>query len=141
MTKIKFFVPGKPVPKGSARAFVVKGRAIVTQSNSERQKPWASLISYSAGEAMQGKTFSGPVCVAMHFTMPRPKKHYRSNGELKPDAPDYHATKPDIDKLARLVLDALTNYCYADDSMVYRIFATKQFGEHPGVTITVREGG
>ena len=50
---ITFFVPGTPVAKGSAKAFYNKKakRAFVVQDNSERQKPWASLISLKAEEA------------------------------------------------------------------------------------------
>jgi hypothetical protein len=49
------FVPGVPVAKGSARAFVVPGtgRAIVTQTNRDRQRPWSAAIHGAAVDAMR----------------------------------------------------------------------------------------
>ena len=140
---IGFFVPGTPVPKGSAKAFVVKGRAIVTQTNREKQRPWASLISYTAQE-VGIEPAAGAVELAMVFTMPRPKSHYRTgkfSGELRLNQPIYHTAKPDLDKLIRCVLDALTGIAYWDDSQVVEIRAVKMYGERPGVQVRVEEIG
>ena len=119
---IDIYVPGIPVPKGSAKAYVVKGRAIVTQDNAARQKPWASSIAYTAMQAMEfKKPTSGPVSVSLTFYMPRPKGHYgsgRNSALVKESAPNHHITKPDLDKLIRCVLDALTGVVWNDDSHV-----------------------
>ena len=47
-------------------------------------------------------------------------------------------TKPDLDKLLRSVLDALTGIVWVDDSQVVIISARKDFGQ-PGATITFSE--
>ena len=136
---ITFFVPGIPVPKGSAKAFVVKGRAVVTQTNRDKQRPWASTISYAAQEAGIVPA-PGAVALAMVFTMPRPKSHYRTGkfaGELRLNQPIQHTAKPDLDKLIRCVLDALTGVAYIDDSQVAEIRTGKLYGERPGVEIGV----
>jgi len=122
-----FFVPGTPVPKGSARAFVNKytGRASVVQDNAERQRPWASLISLKAEEAGL-RPVAGGIVLRLRFRMPRPKAHLRTNGDVKPAAVRLpHTKKPDCDKLVRLVLDALTGIAYVDDSQVVGIYAEK----------------
>ena len=140
---IGFFVPGVPVPKGSAKAFVVKGRAIVTQTNREKQRPWASLISYTAQE-VGIEPAAGAIILGLIFTMPRPKSHYRTGkfaGELRLNQPIYHTAKPDLDKLIRCVLDALTGIAYWDDSQVVEIRAVKMYGERPGVQVRVEEIG
>lgn len=122
---IDIFVPGIPVPKGSAKAFVVKGRAIVTQDNGAKQKPWASSISYTAMQAMRfEKPVSGPVSISLTFYMPRPKGHYgsgKNSALVKDSAPQHHVSKPDLDKLCRCVLDALTGVVWNDDSQVCRM--------------------
>jgi crossover junction endodeoxyribonuclease RusA len=138
---VAFFVPGVPVPKGSARAFVNKytGRAAVMQTNAEKQKPWASLISMKAEAA--GLTPSVGACrLSMTFIMPRPKAHFRRNGGLLPRAECEHTKAPDLDKIIRLVLDALSGVAYADDSQVMWIDGAKRYaapGETVGCSIAV----
>lgn len=140
MNQITFFVPGTPVAKGSAKAFYNRkiNRAFVTQTNLEKQKPWVSLISVMAQEA--GLTITdGPVSVRLEFRMPRPKSHFGKKG-LKPNAPLWHRSKPDVDKLVRAVLDSLTGIAYLDDSQVCDSHEIKQYSEQPGVLITIENG-
>jgi Holliday junction resolvase RusA-like endonuclease len=61
--------------------------------------------------------------------MPRPKKHFRANGELRDDAPTYHTQAPDIDKLSRSILDALKGISWRDDGQVSYKLASKQYTE------------
>jgi Holliday junction resolvase RusA-like endonuclease len=60
-----------------------------------------------------------PVAVAMRFPMPRPKSHFGAKG-IRPKAPLYHIGKPDVDNLAKLVLDQITKTArvWLDDSQV-----------------------
>ena len=142
---ITFFVPGVPVSKGSAKAFVHRTtkRVVVMQDNRDRQKPWASAITYAAAEsAVQHKhKINGcGVSVALHFTMPRPRSHYgtgRNSQAVKPSAPLRHTVKPDLDKLVRTVLDALTGVLWNDDSQVTQLTAFKKYGDRPGVRVEV----
>lgn len=135
---VEFFVPGVPVAKGSAKAFYNKkaGRAFVTQDNLEKQKPWVSLISVKAESA--GLALSdAAIHVALIFNMPRPKAHFGSSGKLKPSAPLLHRSKPDIDKISRAVLDALTFIAWKDDSQVCSLYAQKMYSDTPGVLIKI----
>ena len=138
---MRFFVAGIPVPKGSAKAFVNKktGRAIVTQTNGARQRPWASAISLTAQE--KGcKPTQGAVQLTLTFSMPRPKSHYgtgKNSCVLKTSAPLYHTSTPDLDKLTRCVKDALTGVAWFDDSQVTILNAIKVYGDNPGVVISI----
>lgn len=138
---ISFFVPGVPVPKGSARSFWNKTahKVVTMQTNAERQKPWSSLISFKAQEVGL-KARSGACSLGLAFCMPRPKAHFAACGKIKESAPIAHIKKPDIDKLIRCVLDALTGIAYVDDSQVARIETLKRYanlGEDIGCTIEV----
>jgi Holliday junction resolvase RusA-like endonuclease len=44
---------------------------------------------------------------------------------------------PDLDKLVRGVLDALTAIAYRDDAQVTRLTASKAYGDTPGVSVSV----
>lgn len=135
--QVSFFVPGIPVAKGSAKAFYNRkvGRAFVVQDNSARQKPWVSLVSLKA-EEMGVKLADGPVAVTLNFRMPRPKSHFGKSG-LKQTAPVLHCSKPDIDKITRAVLDALTAIAWKDDSQVALLTVMKRYDDEPGVQITL----
>lgn len=116
---ISFFVAGIPQQQGSARAFVVKGRAVVTSDN-KRLKPWRTDLT-AAMAANVTELQEGPFSVSMEFLMPRPK----SIRKLNPP----HTKTPDLDKLVRSVLDAGTGIIWRDDSLVTRISAKKRYAE------------
>ena len=128
-----FRVVGTPKPKGSTRAFVHRGRAIIT-SDCKGERPWAQQVHWTAREHAFETPWSGPVRVEVEFIMPRPKRLGRKRVDVPAD------TKPDVDKLARSVLDALTGVFWVDDSTVTALFAMKRHaneGEAPGALIRV----
>jgi len=137
-----FFVPGVPVPKGSAKAFMNKGMKfpVVIQDNVEKQKPWASSIGYSA--QMSGfEVKNGPVSIGVTFYMPRLKSHFgtgKNSERVKDSAPTYHISKPDLDKLIRCVKDALTGIAWKDDSQVCVCTRLEKiYSLQPGALITI----
>ena len=142
---IRFFVVGTPKPQGSKRAFMQPNakRPTLIESAGEALKDWRASVRYTA--ARQGKQITGPVKVQLRFVIQRPKGHYgtgRNAQALKPSAPDMHDKKPDIDKLARAVLDGLSNVVFEDDSKVVWLEAWKTYAEpneHTGCEIYVRE--
>lgn len=94
-------------------------------------REWRSELTRSAVDAAerQGWTFTeGPVMVSIVFRMRPPKR----------PAYSVPATRPDIDKLCRAVLDGIgdSGAVWKDDSQVVRLIAAKEYGD-PGVTISV----
>lgn len=145
MNTVEFTVYGSPKPAGSKRAFVSGGRARVVDAN-PKAKPWKQQVTQMAIDSQFNETedpglpvFSdGPVSLSLLFVLKRPKAHYRSNGDLKLDAPHFHTNAPDGLKLARGVEDALSGVAYRDDSQVARLTVLKQYGEPERVEILVR---
>lgn len=135
---MEFFVAGIPQPQGSKR-HVGKGRMI---EMSKGLGPWREAIAWEAKRVAGSKKFEGPIWGHFVFFFPRPKSHYgtgRNADVLKPSAPEYHSSPPDVDKLVRAVGDALTmSGVIADDRKFVEILATKKYGT-PGVLISLRE--
>jgi len=133
---MKFAVKGiEPAPQGSKR-HVGNGRMVEA---SAKVKPWRYAVSQAALELNKPIT-DRPVFVQITFLFTRPKAHYTSKGQLKPTAPFYKQSKPDLDKLVRSTLDALTNVLIKDDSQVVNLICCKQYaneGELPGALINV----
>jgi len=75
--------------------------------------------------------FAGPVSIHLEFLLPKPKS--------APKRRRTYATKrPDLDKLARAILDSVTHILIEDDAQVVEITATKDYGQ-PGVRVTITE--
>ena len=125
------FVPGHPAPQGSKRHV---GRGIMVES-SKRVKPWRDDIRAALIDAdgQPKARFDGAVDVQIRFYMPRPKSMRHRTSP--------HTKRPDIDKLVRAILDAVTSSgVIRDDSVVTGIDATKVYAETteiPGAQITV----
>lgn len=135
-TTIAFRVPGLPAPQGSKafKGFTPSGRAIMAESAAKTLDPWRKRIAMMAHNQMQGQApHTGPITMQLDFVLRRPKStpKRRTPPAIK---------KPDSDKLARAVFDALTGVIYRDDSQVIDHRVTKRLadlGENPGVTIRI----
>lgn len=129
-----FTVIGTPKPQGSKRAYLNRktGQPILTESAGAPLRDWRTDVQQAAITAQGDRPpLEGPVSVWLAFTLQRPKSHPKTRQT-------WPTTRPDIDKLCRAVLDALTHICFHDDSQIIELTATERWGI-PGVTITIQE--
>ncbi|HEY8590687.1 MAG TPA: RusA family crossover junction endodeoxyribonuclease [Naasia sp.] len=133
---IEFEVAGVPVPQGSKTAFVVGRRAVITDQNAKVLKPWRTAVAEAAQYAAFGRTeellplrkAQAALDVDLVFLLPRPASVKRS----------WPSVSPDIDKLARSVLDGLTaSGLIRDDSQIVRLVALKRYSDRPGAVVKV----
>lgn len=123
-------VPGPAQPQGSARAFVVaprgggRPRAVVTADN-PRVRPWRAEVRDAARQVWGDRILwpTGPVEVVAEFVFAVP----RSKQTKRKAWPRFPAVRPDLDKLGRALLDALTGCAFADDAQVVRVVWTKRY--------------
>ncbi len=132
---ITFYVPGKPAPQGSKRHV---GRGIMVESSSELG-PWRERVALAAHGVMAGRKLLDGVGfgVRLDFVLPRPKSAPKRS---TPPA----IRRPDVDKCARTILDAISGVIVVDDAQIVDLHATKrlaELGEPPGVRITVTPAG
>jgi len=126
--RFSFEVPGKPVAQGSMRAL---GPSRMVHANHTILMPYRATVAAIADQHVPPMwDHTGPMWVEATFTLPRPKGHYRKNGERKPSAPLWPVGRVgDLDKLLRALLDALTQAgVWGDDSQVVRLTAEKTYG-------------
>jgi Holliday junction resolvase RusA-like endonuclease len=140
-----FNVLGTPRPKGSWKPIQSKttGRIILLPAKNDRdwQKQVADTIRARLAHLTRNRPgfehlyrpplTSKAVTISLVFWMARPKAHYR-HGKLGHPIKDkyFHATptvRPDLDKLVRSVLDAMTGLIYQDDSQVIKITTEKRY--------------
>lgn len=124
MNRIAFTVLGEPRPKGSTRAFVRRAKDgrhfAVTTSDNPHLKGWEDSIRHEAQRAAQGQFFSGPIAVSLMFGFCRP-------ASVSVTKRPHHVVKPDLDKLARAAVDAVSKILFSDDAAVVALKATKQY--------------
>ncbi len=119
---ISLFVAGEPVAQGSMRGFTRPGGKVgMTSSNERTLKPWRAVLSAALQDAVD-EVLTGPVAVTLTFLLRRPKS---VSVRKRP----YPHVRPDIDKLARAVLDAMTGTMIADDSQVISLILSKHYAE------------
>ena len=126
-----YFVMGTPVPEGSMKAmpYIKKttgrmGVNMIHQSN--KLLPWRDSISqYILETNPEFKEYmpypkGTPVMISLTFNILRPKS---VSSKKRPEV----TVKPDLDKLTRAVIDAMTGIMYDDDCQVIHILAKKQY--------------
>jgi crossover junction endodeoxyribonuclease RusA len=130
-----FFVPGLPQQQGTKTKWGTEENPHVTG--------WRESVANVAHAMLaDAPLYHGPVRMECVFYFPRPKAHYRGgkfSAELKKDAPVYHASPPDLDKLVRAIGDALTATVLHDDRQIANLSAFKLYtsGSDVGVRVTV----
>lgn len=135
-TSVSFTVHGAPQAKGSTRAFMPKGAKypVVTSTN-RNVASWEHLIRAEAQRHVLSGMLTDAVCVQALFVLPRPKR-------LRRGVESPHITRPDVDKLARALNDALTHVFWKDDGQIVELRASKRYAnlnETPHVRVTVTD--
>ena len=126
--KIQFTVRGLPQAKGSTRAFIVKGKPVITSTN-RNLKDWEHLVASEAQKLAPPTLWEGPVNLILRFYLPRPK--------TLPKKIVWHTKRPDLGKLARACEDALTGIIWRDDSQIVHEVLVKEYGDPPSVEVEI----
>ncbi len=137
-----FRVYGEPKPAGSKRAFVnpKTKQAILTDASGQAGKDWRADVKAAARPCFAEPVMAAALVVDITFYRARNKGHYgtgRNAGCVKDTAPAYPTVAPDVDKLSRAILDALTGIAWRDDAQVVEKTVRKRYGSHPGARIAV----
>jgi len=118
MTLITFTISGVAVPKARPRAAKIGNRAVIyTPAQTKQFENYVKLV---AAQHAPKELLTSALDVNLDFLMPRPKS--------LPLKIKYHTKKPDIDNLAKSVLDALEGIIYANDAQVISLEVTKDYG-------------
>lgn len=130
MTEMQtYWIPGIPTPQGSKKAFIINKRAVLVDASVDN-KGWRKTVTTHIENHKDYKQIKGAVNVSFIFSMPRAKSNTKKQ----------MIQKPDIDKLIRSVMDALTDSAIIeDDCRVVSLTAQKKWADdlQPGVFIAV----
>ena len=128
---MKIYIAGEPVPQGSKNAYK-RGTAILLVESNKRLPEWRkALIRALQAELGKEPPFATAVTVDATFYLTRAKTNKKAAV----------TQKPDLDKLARALGDALTIAgILKDDSYIVEWNLKKLFAEFevPGVELEIR---
>jgi crossover junction endodeoxyribonuclease RusA len=133
---------GIPQPQGNKTGYVNKRTGKVAMVEGRRPearaafKDWRGAVSQAARDWQADRNdalIDDPVAVTMWFWLPRPPSI--------PKKRVYPAVRPDGEKLARAVMDALTGIIITDDARAceHHIFKRYAVDRPPGATITIEK--
>jgi Holliday junction resolvase RusA-like endonuclease len=123
---IRLVVFGAAMPQGSKSGFIRGGKVVMVEggpgANREAFKDWRSAVA-AAGRDWQAEHGSvlldEPLGLTAVFHLPKPSS--------APKWKLWARGRPDVDKLARTVLDALTGVLWVDDSRVVSLHVQKPY--------------
>lgn len=112
-------VYGQAASQGSKRIGRAgkNGKPILIE-NDARLPGWRLSLQEQMAKTAPPTPIDGPVAVRLTIKVPRPKSHYRANGDLKPGLSEWAASGKDADKVARAVGDAGTALWWRDDARI-----------------------
>lgn len=135
-----FRVEGKPQGKARARTFYNKRMGKMQSITPEQTKSYEELIRWSY-RAAGGKYYGEKVLqvdINAFYQIPKAfskvKRKAALNGDLRP------TSKPDLDNLCKVVLDALNGVAYCDDRFVVSVAVNKYYAKNlPYVEVEIKE--
>ncbi len=153
---IEFFVQGKPRPRGSKTAMpvyrgtkkdrqpVIKdGRIVMRYVDAAKGSgDWMAAIAKEAEQFRCEPLWDCAITMHCVFCYPRLPTHLSTAkkatpGQLRPSAPMFKVTMPDVLKLGRAVEDALKGVIYVDDARIVKHSSIKVWSEYLGVLVQV----
>jgi Holliday junction resolvase RusA-like endonuclease len=129
---ITFSVPGEPVPQPRPRVSTRGGFARAYVPKEHPVHAYRKAIAEAADEAGLVDQ-DEPLNVVIDAVFERPKSHMNKAG-VKPTAP--RLPRPDVDNLAKAVLDALQDVI-GDDTLVARLVVEKSYGQEARTTVRI----
>lgn len=125
---IRFAVPGDAVSFGTKATVFRRGQTMIRGTRkTTAAADWQAEVRRAAAEAMGGSSmFDGPVVVVIWCRFALPASRYLKSRRRPPE---YKKTKPDGDKIDRLVIDAMEGVVYPHDAQVAAHALVKSTGE------------
>lgn len=136
MKTLTIWFPTEPTPKGRPR-FTRFGKAYTPKKTQDYEKKIADYFKQNPNRFKFEKDI--PVAINLVFGMPIPKSTPKSRKEAMIEGIIKHTKRPDVDNMAKAVLDALNGLAWDDDSQIVRLSITKEYTKEPYVYLYMHE--
>ena len=131
--KVRFVIP-RP-PKGKERPRLTKkGQAYTPKATKDYEK-----VVKESYLKVTDHIFTEAIKVTINAYHVIPQKDNKTLRAGKLDGLIKATVKPDIDNIAKIILDGLNKVAYNDDNQVTELYVNKQYGEVGKVVVTIEE--
>lgn len=135
---IQFTVYGTPVGKGRPKFSTFNGHA--TAYTPAKTVNYENLVKLSYQQQCGGKMYEKDIALAIDimafFPIPKSVSKKKAaqmlSGFIKP------TKRPDLDNVAKAVLDALNKIAFYDDSQIIALSMSKFYSDKPRTEISIR---
>lgn len=134
---LTFHVDLNPVPKGRPRFSKVGG--FVRSYTPKKTSDYETQVKTQAQAVMTREPLETPIAVYLYFRLPIPRSYTKKRQEACLSGSERPTKKPDIDNLAKSVLDGLNGVIWHDDSQIVSLHLTKVYARNPGIDLLIRE--
>ena len=126
-----------PKPKERPRAAIIGGHArIFTPKTTEAyEKEIRAAWIRNNGD----KPEEGPLMARIYFGLPIPKSETKANKLQMLQKKVFPTKRPDLDNMAKAVLDALNGVAYKDDCQIVTMLSRKNYAEAPYVKVILND--
>jgi len=135
---LHFHIDGDPVPKGrpkfSSRAGFMRTYTPKKTVDYELQVKAAAQEAMGATEVLET-----PVGVYLYIRLPIPQSYSKKRKEACLSGKEKPIKKPDIDNLAKSILDGINGVIWKDDSQIVSLHITKVYASGTGVDVLIKE--
>ncbi len=135
---VQFHIDGEPVPKGRPKFSQVGG--FMRTYTPKKTTDYENTVR-AAAQAAMGVTdlLETPVGVYLYIRLPIPQSYSKKRREACLSGIEKPAKKPDIDNLAKSVLDGMNGVIWKDDAQIVSLHVTKVYSSGSGVDVLVKE--
>ncbi len=127
-----------PKAKGRPRFFRM-GKRVATYTPAKTRNYEENILAQAIQFKPQ-RPINGPIEVRLTFYMPAPKMPKKYNPLIEREILPV-AKRPDLDNLAKAILDALNGVFWEDDKLIYKQVLKKVYSKNPRVWVEIREDG
>lgn len=138
MFSTNFIVFTNPVGKGRPK-FRRVGNFVQTYSPKKTVTQEQEIANVAKAAMGKEEPLETPITVCIYFRMPIPKSYSKKLTKDCLDGLERHLKKPDLDNMAKLVLDSLNGIVYKDDSQIVNLHLRKVYAETPAIEVIVAE--
>lgn len=135
---IRFTIPGEP--KGKARPRVFTNKAGKSQAVTPQDTlNYENLVRWTFTSMEGTRKLEGEIEAKIVAMYSMPKSMTKKNRQLVDEGKLHPTKKPDLDNVAKIILDALNKLAFDDDSQVVKLVVEKHFSDNPRVEVRLEE--
>ena len=133
--RIRLVVPGIPKPKRRPRVFRHGNRIMAVSPSRQDEEDFLTLAMANRPQ----RPIEAPISVSLTFYLPAPKSLPKRLREPLEQEILPCGKRPDIDNLAKLVLDALDGVYWRDDGQICHLTLRKVYSARPRTEVEIAE--